>query len=676
MIIKKLELENIRSYKKATVDFHLGTTLFEGDIGSGKSTILMAIEFGLFGLGNLNPASLLKIGEKEGMVELTIDVDGKEYVTQRVLSRKGKSIEQVKPRLKTPEGHQPLSVTEIKEKMLEILKFNEPVDPRATSKIYRYAVYTPQEDMQVIIFATPTERLKILRRAFRIEDYQTTIENVGRLSKSINEQSKFLDGKASGKPKLEANIRTLTGNIEDKTGKLGELQKSESGTESSLKNLRRQKDELVSDEKELRVAETVFATSVGIISGKNTEKSTYEGEKTELKEGIKELQLAIQKFEVIESPTDKLQEELNGKIDELKEQEQDRRDKETKCKTKVDDYNHIHEKGVCRTCDISVDPEKFKIKLAAKKAEADGLTQSVKICEKNRKENEQLLEKRKEYDNAQNQIKEHREKIKGNQKKIQDWDEQIRSVDEDIRKERKKQDEAAQTKKRLENVSKSLKTLEPEIENLEKSLTSIRAQVTTAKTNIESWTTQVAADRVELNDAKDLESKSNVLKEHKIWIDECFTNNVKTIEKQVMFSLNQGFNTEFQKWFSILVGIDDPSKEVRVDEDFTPFIQQDDYEQEIRHLSGGEKTSIALAYRLALNNTVQKVSTGMKSNLLILDEPTDGFSKDQLGKLKEILDELQSPQVILVSHEKELESFADQICRVSNSGESKIDPGT
>ena len=89
MIIKKLELENIRSYKKATVDFHLGTTLFEGDIGSGKSTILMAIEFGLFGSNHeLSKESLLKIGEKEGKVELTIDVDGKEYVTQRALSRK------------------------------------------------------------------------------------------------------------------------------------------------------------------------------------------------------------------------------------------------------------------------------------------------------------------------------------------------------------------------------------------------------------------------------------------------------------------------------------------------------------------------------------------------------------------------------------------------------------
>jgi len=65
---------------------------------------------------------------------------------------------------------------------------------------------------------------------------------------------------------------------------------------------------------------------------------------------------------------------------------------------------------------------------------------------------------------------------------------------------------------------------------------------------------------------------------------------------------------------------------------------------------------------------VQKVSAGIKSNLLILDEPTDGFSKEQLFKIREILDELKCPQVIMVSHEKELESFADQVLRIEKKG--------
>ncbi len=111
--------------------------------------------------------------------------------------------------------------------------------------------------------------------------------------------------------------------------------------------------------------------------------------------------------------------------------------------------------------------------------------------------------------------------------------------------------------------------------------------------------------------------------------------------------------------------MEDPSKESRIDEDFTPSIEQDGYEQDYNYMSGGERTSIALAYRLSLNTIVQKVSAGIKSNLLILDEPTDGFSKEQLFKIREITDELKCPQVIMVSHKKELESFADQVLRVS-----------
>jgi len=43
-------LRNIRSYTFQTIDFSDGSTLLIGDIGSGKTTILLAVEFALFGL--------------------------------------------------------------------------------------------------------------------------------------------------------------------------------------------------------------------------------------------------------------------------------------------------------------------------------------------------------------------------------------------------------------------------------------------------------------------------------------------------------------------------------------------------------------------------------------------------------------------------------------------------
>ena len=119
--------------------------------------------------------------------------------------------------------------------------------------------------------------------------------------------------------------------------------------------------------------------------------------------------------------------------------------------------------------------------------------------------------------------------------------------------------------------------------------------------------------------------------------------------------------------------VDEPGKKSRIDEDLTSIVEQDCYEQDYNYLSGGEKTSLALAYRLSLNTIVKRVSAGIKSNLLILDEPTDGFSKEQLFKIREILDELKCSQVIMVSHEKELESFADQVMKIEKkNGISQI----
>ena len=74
----------------------------------------------------------------------------------------------------------------------------------------------------------------------------------------------------------------------------------------------------------------------------------------------------------------------------------------------------------------------------------------------------------------------------------------------------------------------------------------------------------------------------------------------------MLSSFIEEFNEDFKKWFSIL--IDDPSKDTQIDSTFTPMIEQQGGTLLFSHLSGGEKTSIALAYRLALNKLVSLVN--------------------------------------------------------------------
>src|SRR5512138_494850 len=95
----------------------------------------------------------------------------------------------------------------------------------------------------------------------------------------------------------------------------------------------------------------------------------------------------------------------------------------------------------------------------------------------------------------------------------------------------------------------------------------------------------------------------------------------------------------FSGWFHLLVP--HGSLVVHPDENFTSIAIQGESELGYSFLSGGERTAVALAYRLALNETINSiVSTINTKDLIILDEPTEGLSETQIGKMREIFTEL------------------------------------
>src|SRR3990167_3504293 len=96
MLIKSIRLHNIRSYENAEIDFPTGSVLLAGGIGSGKSTILLAIEFAIFGAkkGELPAYTLLRHGKQEGSVELRMQIDTKDIIIKRALKRSNDDIKQ------------------------------------------------------------------------------------------------------------------------------------------------------------------------------------------------------------------------------------------------------------------------------------------------------------------------------------------------------------------------------------------------------------------------------------------------------------------------------------------------------------------------------------------------------------------------------------------------------
>jgi exonuclease SbcC len=160
---------------------------------------------------------------------------------------------------------------------------------------------------------------------------------------------------------------------------------------------------------------------------------------------------------------------------------------------------------------------------------------------------------------------------------------------------------------------------------------------------------------------EEIKQQAHYLSDLEEWLSKKFIPIILVVEKNVFTKLKIEFSKLFSKWFSMLVS---DSFNVRLSEDFTPIIEQQDYEIDYAYLSGGERTAIALAYRLALNQVINSFLSKIKTrDLVILDEPTDGFSEQQLDKMREVLDELNVSQLIIVSHEQKIESFVDNVIK-------------
>jgi len=145
------------------------------------------------------------------------------------------------------------------------------------------------------------------------------------------------------------------------------------------------------------------------------------------------------------------------------------------------------------------------------------------------------------------------------------------------------------------------------------------------------------------------------------WLQDKFPAVLSAIEQAVMAKLHADFSMLFEKWFSMLVS----ELSVRLDENFTPIMESRGHELDYSFLSGGERTAVALAYRLALNQVINSFISKIRTReILILDEPTDGFSSEQLDKMRDVLIELNVKQLILVSHEFKIESFVENIIRL------------
>lgn len=802
MLLNSIIIENIRSYTHEEIIFPRGISLFEGDIGSGKSTILMSIEFALFGLGSQKAESLLSKKSESGYVILEFSVDSAKYEIKRTLKRKSDGVNQDPKNswIKTGDVTEPLSPSELKQRVLQILKFNEPTEPTAVSRIFRYAIFTPQEAMKEVLDSK--NRLVTIRRAFGIEDYsvaetnvreitseirlsmavlQQKFSNISDLEYQINESEKIIISVNSDITKLQQQKKEFEGIESIKSVELKEFQ-TKNNEKTKLESKKENIEEKIGSLKsQIKKIEQEFSESeIELIQ--NTEKLSklLEIKKPDTTKSLPEIVSEIKKYQSINNELIKLKSEkdsIQNDISKIKETLGEKINSDTESLENISRDLEIEKNSLKRFYEeLNGNLEKVNGQKIQKQtiiqslekeiAEFSQLGNACPTCKQEITENHHhdLVDtKRKEIEKISLELKgitdsffESKSKSKEIQSKIDSYDAEILQIQKilpGIQEYTSKSSKLVQIEAKIKEISiENLKEFEGknpveyfselkdkvmqhesvmdkikqiidakqrvekliqknhiQAEQMELEITDKESELKQIITNLESFenldgiiskkeselnnirreSTQassiLAASEVKLGneqekivqnkknieESKKWQKKFNLVSQYKEWLESFFVPAIIQIEKQVLLSILQNFNETYRRWYSILV--EDQSKESRIDENFTPIVSQDGYEQEIGYLSGGEKTSIALAYRLTLNSLMRKETDSMKSNLLILDEPTDGFSKNQLGKIREVLDELKSEQIILVSHEKELETYVDNIFQISKQdGISKI----
>jgi len=663
VILRSLKLENVRSYKTATIAFPEGISLFEGDIGSGKSTILMAIEFALFGLGSQKGGSLLKTNESKGSVSLEFAVDGDDYIVRRTLVRKGGNVQQGEGHLEGPDGVTGYSPAELKERILEILRFNEPRDPRSQSLIYRYAIFTPQEEMKAILALNAQERLKTLYKVLRIEDYKIARDNAQLVSTACNTRAAILEASASDVEIKRTELGSLGSEISQAEQTIAYERIEERNLQSKLDALDKQLESLRGQKDSLGQAEGRIPQLIRQIKRAQDDIRVAQRELADATKELTTREQELERLRELKRPTEQDENELKASIEVLSQSQAKLTKEATFIDSTLRNYERIHAEGVCPTCGREADATQFSKKIAAEEARRGEVQRQIDDVEEDLTEASALLSALEAYSRSQDTLallqapaEMVRQKIARNEEKNRAAEQEVATLGSSLGKARDEVERMKQIAVDLTNLETNRRETANALSNIGKEVSSLEATVEQQKKLVTSLEREVEAKE---RDVK----KARLLAENRIWLADYFIKALESIERHVMIAFQQEFNQFFQQWFELLV--EDPTKSARIDEDFSIIVEQDGYEQNVNYLSGGEKTSVALAYRLALNMIVRKVATSMESNLLILDEPTDGFSKEQLLKVQDILTELECPQVIIVSHERELESFADQIFRVS-----------
>lgn len=183
-MINSIELKNWKTHKDTKLKFSRGTNILLGQMGAGKSSIMDAISFALFGTYPAIQHKRVAVDEiimnrpeqkKQASVSLEFGIDGSSYLVQRNLELNGSSKATISKN-GTYLQSQPQRVNEEVERILKV-----------DYDLFSRAVYAEQNRLTYFLELRPSERKKQIDELLGLDKFAMAQDNATTLINKIKD---------------------------------------------------------------------------------------------------------------------------------------------------------------------------------------------------------------------------------------------------------------------------------------------------------------------------------------------------------------------------------------------------------------------------------------------------------------------------------------------------------
>lgn len=261
-MIKSIELKNWKTHKHTKLDFSKGTNILIGQMGSGKSSIMDAISYALFGTfpsiqrRQVSVSRLVRnkpAQEKDAYVKLAFSFDGNQYTVKRDVSIDGKATATIDKNGAYLQS-QPQRVTEEIQKILKI-----------DYDTFAKAIYSEQNGMDYFLNLSASARKKQIDSLLGLDKFSIAQDNTTSLINKIKDMATENDRIANefdidkAKSELDAineQRERLQKEKEETQDKLSKMNDAKSKAQAKLDSLKEQHSRKIALAKELEGAKS------------------------------------------------------------------------------------------------------------------------------------------------------------------------------------------------------------------------------------------------------------------------------------------------------------------------------------------------------------------------------------------------------------------------------------